>query len=61
MNVQYRRHASLILFKVLEARQQLSSDSLVSLRAFWTEELSRESPLCRPSNENYIIQVMLMS
>ena len=60
MSVQYRRHASL-LFKVFEARQQLSSDSLVSLRAFWTEELSRESPLCRPSNENYIIQVMLMS
>lgn len=60
MSVQYRRHASL-LFKVLEARQQISSDSLVSLRAFWTEELSRESPLCRPSNENYIIQVMLMS
>lgn len=60
MSVQYRRHASL-LFKVLEARQQLSSDSLVSLRAFWTEELSRESPLYRPSNENYIIQVMLMS
>lgn len=60
MSVQYRRHASL-LFKVLEARQQLSSDSPVSLRAFWTEELSRESPLCRPSNENYIIQVMLMS
>lgn len=60
MSVQYRRHASL-LFKVLEARQQLSSDSLVSLRAFWTEELSRESPLCRPSNENYIIQVILMS
>ena len=60
MSVQYRRHASL-LFKVLEARQQLSSDSLVSLRAFWTEELSRESPLCHPSNENYIIQVMLMS
>ena len=60
MSVQYRRHASL-LFKVLEARQQLSSDSLVSLRAFWTEELSRESPLCRPSNENYIIQVMLVS